>query len=157
MDIQNTNVVKEAIKQAIAEAKLGYIQGHGGPFGASLVKDNEIIAKAHNTVLKNNDCTCHAELSCIKEACKVLNTYKLDDCILVTTSQPCPMCIGAIQWSHIKTVIVCGGKKIADQFGFNDVVFEKNSGINLTFCDEEIEKKIIELFESWKLSNGVIY
>jgi guanine deaminase len=151
------NIIKEAINTAIEEAKFNINSEEGGPFGACIVKNNKIIAKAHNTVLKDKDCTCHGEINAIKKACKVLDTYDLIDCTLVTTSEPCPMCKGAIMWSRIKNVIVCGRKTIAHKFGFDDVNFENPNNINITFCDENIEKKIIFMFEDWQRNNGVIY
>ena len=65
----------------------------GGPFGACIVKDNKIIGKGNNTVLKDNDPTAHAEINAIRDACKKLNTYDLSGCTIYTTCYPCPMCL----------------------------------------------------------------
>jgi guanine deaminase len=153
----DTSIIQIAINTAIDEAKHGYSTGEGGPFSAIIIKDNKIIAKAHNTVLKDKDPTCHGEINCIRKASKVLNTYDLSDCILVTTSEPCCMCRGAILWSHIKSVIACSHLTVADKFGFNDINFEDKNNINLTFCDEDIENKIIEMFTDWQKNNGQLY
>lgn len=111
------------MKEAIKEAKLGIDNSHGGPFGTVIVKDNKIIARGHNCVLRDNDPTEHGEIMAIRSACKKLGTYKLNDCTLYTTAEPCPMCLGAILWSGIKDVYY--GCTISDtsQIGFNDSEF----------------------------------
>ena len=90
------------MEAAIAEAREGINNGDGGPFGAVVVKNGEIVATGHNRVLKNNDSTCHGEIDAIREAEKKLGTYSLAGCEIYTTSEPCPMCLGAIMWSNIK-------------------------------------------------------
>lgn len=92
----------------------------GGPFGAVVVKDGEIISIASNTVLQDNDPTAHAEMNAIREACKVLGTYDLTGCELYATGYPCPMCLSAIIWSNIKKVYVSGTAKQAEEIGFRD-------------------------------------
>lgn len=74
---------------AIKEAKLGIEKRHGGPFGAIIVKDGEIIAQNHNRVIETNDPTAHAEMLVIREASKILNTFDLSECILYTSCEPC--------------------------------------------------------------------
>lgn len=111
------------MKIAIKEAYKGINNHHGGPFGAVIVKNGKIIAKAHNTVLKNNDATCHGEMNAIKKASKKLGTYDLSGCEIYTTGEPCPMCLGAILWSNI--VKIYYGCNIIDteQIGFRDNKF----------------------------------
>ena len=92
----------------------------GGPFGAVIVKDGEIIGKGSNHVLANNDPTAHAEVMAIREACKNLNTYDLTGCILYTTCYPCPMCLSAIIWANIKKVYYGNTKEDAERIGFRD-------------------------------------
>jgi len=92
----------------------------GGPFGAVVVKDGEVISIASNTVLRDKDPTCHAEMNAIRETCKVLGTYDLLGCELYATGYPCPMCMSAIIWANIKKIYVCGLPKDAEQIGFRD-------------------------------------
>lgn len=92
----------------------------GGPFGACIVKDGKVIAKASNHVLKNNDPTAHAEICAIRKACKKLNTYDLSGCELYTTCFPCPMCLSAIMWANIKKVYYGNTKEDAAHIGFRD-------------------------------------
>ena len=77
-------------------------KNYGGPFGAVIVKDNQVIAISSNSVLKDNDPTAHAEINAIREACHKLKTYDLTGCVLYATGYPCPMCLSAIIWSNIK-------------------------------------------------------
>lgn len=92
----------------------------GGPYGACVVKDGEIIGKGSNNVLKNNDPTAHAEIVAIREACKNINTYDLNGCELYTTCYPCPMCLSAIIWSNIKKVYYGNSREEAEKIGFRD-------------------------------------
>ena len=92
----------------------------GGPFGACVVKNGEIIGKGSNHVLSNNDPTAHAEIMAIREACKNINSYDLSGCKLYTSCYPCPMCLSAIIWSNIKKVYYGNTKEDAANIGFRD-------------------------------------
>ena len=112
--------MNEYMNLAVQEAEYGVNNKEGGPFGAVIIKNNEIVASSHNTVLLDNDPTAHAEVNTIRKACKKLNTYDLSDCILYTTSEPCPMCASAIIWSNIKTVYYGTDRKDVANIGFRD-------------------------------------
>ena len=92
----------------------------GGPFGACIVKDGQIIGKGSNHVLANNDPTAHAEVMAIRDACKNINSYDLSDCELYTSCYPCPMCLSAIIWANIKKVYYGNTKEDAADIGFRD-------------------------------------
>lgn len=92
----------------------------GGPFGACVVKDGEIIGKGSNNVLKNNDPTAHAEVMAIRDACKNIGSYDLSGCKIYTSCYPCPMCLSAIIWANIKTVYYGNTKEDAANIGFRD-------------------------------------
>ena len=92
----------------------------GGPFGACIVKNGEIIGKGSNHVLSNNDPTAHAEIMAIRDACTNINSYDLSDCELYTSCYPCPMCLSAIIWSNIKKVYYGNTKEDAANIGFRD-------------------------------------
>lgn len=128
------------MKAAIDEAYMGVDNGHGGPFGCVIVKDNNIIGKGHNEVIKNNDCTCHGEIMAIKDACRNLQTFDLSGCELYTTSAPCPMCQGAIQWANINTVYVGCNIDDAERIGFRDKVFYENAPFVETIDRDECLK-----------------
>ena len=111
------------MKMAIKEAEKGIEKGHGGPFGAVIVKNDKVIAKGHNRVLLNNDPTCHGEVDAIRKACKKLNTFDLSDCIIYTTGEPCPMCMSAILWANINKVYYGCTIKDNEIIGFRDSKF----------------------------------
>lgn len=92
----------------------------GGPFGACVVKNGNIIGKGSNNVLSDNDPTAHAEIMAIRNACKNINSYDLSDCELYTSCYPCPMCLSAIIWSNIKKVYYGNTKEDATSIGFRD-------------------------------------
>ena len=138
---------------AYSEAIYGILVKHGGPFGAVIVKGESIISRAHNEVLLSLDPTAHAEIVAIRRACQVLNTVDLHDCILYSTSKPCPMCAGAIQWSRINKVFFSGGYKDTEKLNFDDLLFANSfSDIDKTWqqIDQEDFPKIISLFENYR-------
>lgn len=132
--------------EAIKEAQKGIANNDGGPFGCVIVKDNKIIAKAHNEVIKNQDCTCHGEIQAIKKACKKLKTFDLSDCDLYTSGQPCPMCLGAIQWARIKNVYyACNYDDTAD-IGFDDKNFFESKVPQTQICHDDG----LKLYDNYK-------
>ena len=130
------------ITLAAREAKQGSKIGDGGPFGA--VKGN-IISIKHNTVLKDNDPTAHAEVNAIREACKILNTHDLSDCTIYSSCEPCPMCLSAIIWSNIKKVYYSSTRTDAENIGFRDeAIYEYLAGTNKIIEKERIKNKECE-------------
>jgi tRNA(Arg) A34 adenosine deaminase TadA len=111
---------KKFMKAAIAAAAEGLKLGKGGPFGAVVVKNGEIIATGCNHVTSTNDPTAHAEVMAIREACRVLGTYQLTDCEIYTSCEPCPMCLGAIYWARPKSVYFASTRHDAAAAGFDD-------------------------------------
>ena len=101
------------IKQAIELAIEGVNQGDGGPFGAVVVKDGVIVGRGNNAVTSSNDPTAHAEVMAIREACKTLGTFQLNGCILYTSCEPCPMCLGAIYWARLDKVYYSATRHVA--------------------------------------------
>jgi guanine deaminase len=110
----------EFMRAAIAESFAGMHCGDGGPFGAVIVKDGQVIAKAHNQVLANSDPTAHAEVMAIREACRQLGHFQLDGCELYTSCEPCPMCLGAIYWARLDRIYYGNTKGDAAEAGFDD-------------------------------------
>lgn len=114
---------KKFMQMAIKEAQNGIRKGHGGPFGAVIVKNGIVIGKGHNQVIKNNDPTCHGEIMAIHKACKTIESFDLSGCEIYTTGEPCPMCLAAILWANISKVYY--GCTIEDtaKIGFRDSIF----------------------------------
>lgn len=136
---------KEFMEIAINEAREGIINYDGGPFGAVVVKNNEVIALGHNRVLSSNDSTCHGEIDAIRKAESKLGTYDLSDCEIYTTSEPCPMCLAAILWANIKKVYY--GCRLSDneEIGFRDAKFDEVMGGRLGLPDGFMEEKDREM------------
>lgn len=105
---------------AADEAAKNLISGDGGPFGAVIVKDGQVVGRGHNEVLKNSDPTCHAEIQAIRAACQTLGTHDLSGCILFTSCYPCPMCLSAAIWANIKEVFYGNTPADAAAIGFRD-------------------------------------
>lgn len=112
--------MKDYLALALTEAEKGVVLNHGGPFGAIIVKDGEIIASAHNTVPYTNDPTAHAEINAIREAAKKLKTFDLSDCEMYITCEPCPMCLAAIHWAKMRKITFACTREDAAEIGFDD-------------------------------------
>jgi guanine deaminase len=110
---------------AIDEAVRGARAGQGGPFGAVVVKDGIVIAKAANAVVANRDPTAHAEVEAIRAACAALGTFQLDGCDLYASCEPCPMCWGAILWARPRALYFAATRDDAAAAGFDDAVFHE--------------------------------
>ena len=108
------------MRMAIMLSKQNVEQSLGGPFGAVIVKNGKVIAKSANKVTTTNDPTAHAEISAIRLACKKIKSFDLSGCVIYTSCEPCPMCLGAIYWTHINTIYYANTKKDAAAIGFDD-------------------------------------
>jgi len=111
---------EDFMNEAIGIAIKGIINDEGGPFGCVIVKEGKIIAKGNNKVTSTNDPTAHAEIIAIRNACGYLNSFQLDGCIMYTTCEPCPMCLGAIYWARPDKVYFGCNKKDAADINFDD-------------------------------------
>lgn len=150
------------MKEAIAESAKNLETGHGGPFGAVIVKDGVIVGRGHNEVIKNNDPTCHGEMQAIRDACKHLGTYDLSGCELYTSAEPCPMCLSAIIWANIKTVYYGNSAKDAAAIGFRDdfiyKFIENGCKDTETMTLQQLDRdEAIKIFEAYKEKNMTIY
>ena len=118
---QDKAFMREAIRLATESVEKG-----GGPFGAVIVKDGEIIAESSNSVTIDNDPTAHAEVNAIRKACKKLGTFDLSGCVVYTSCEPCPMCLGAIYWAHIGRIYYGNSRKDAAAIDFaDDFIYEE--------------------------------
>ena len=141
------------MSRAIALSEESVRRG-GGPFGAVIVKDGKIIAEGSNCVTIDNDPTAHAEVSTIRRACKALGTYDLSGCEIYTSCEPCPMCLGAIYWSHLDKIYYGNNKDDAARIGFNDAfIYEE---LNLKAEDRRLPSQVLlaekaaEAFRMWE-------
>jgi len=148
--------------EAIALSRQSICSGKGGPFGAVIVKEGKIIAKAHNQVTSTNDPTAHAEVVAIRQACQALQTWQLTGCELYTSCEPCPMCLGAIYWARPQQVYYANTKADAANIGFDDQFIYNELELpidkrNLSMTQMMREEALL-VFQEWALTiNKVEY
>ena len=111
---------KEDFMRKAIELSIENVKNGGGPFGAVIVKGDEVIATGVNRVTANHDPTAHAEVSAIRAACEKLGTFDLEGCEIYTSCEPCPMCLGAIYWAHLDKIYYGNNKTDAARIGFDD-------------------------------------
>ena len=148
------------LKLAIEQALEGMRAGAGGPFGAVIVKDDKIIGKGHNTVLKSHDPTAHAEVNAIRNACNTLEDHHLTGAVIYTNFEPCPMCLSAIYWANIRKLYYCAGRDVAEKIGFMDShlygevsrPMEEREVVSIKFLLGEMDR----LLEEWNDMDGRI-
>ena len=148
---------KRFLREAIEIASSGINSG-GGPFGAVISKDGRKIAGSNNRVVLNTDPTAHAEILAIREAALLLKTHDLSGCVLYTSCEPCPMCLGAIYWAGIKRVIYASERYDAAASGFDDDFIYNEISLDpskrqVTFVrlDDHMAK---EVFRKWDNYDG---
>lgn len=142
---------------AAADAMNGMQKGDGGPFGALICRNSEIVSIGHNSVFLETDPSAHAEIVAIRLACRQLGRLFLDDCTLISTCEPCPMCLSAVFWARIPRVFYGCTRQDAEEIGFIDNhIYEALSQGH----SDEIELKQIDnshcipLFRSWQSSQN---
>jgi guanine deaminase len=141
------------MRDAIELGRQGMLNNEGGPFGCVIVKDDVIIGKGWNKVIVNNDPTAHAEITAIRDACKNLGTFQLENCEIYTSCEPCPMCMGAIYWARPGKVYYAGNRKDAAAVGFDDSLIYEELTLPLDKRKIAIEcvcrKDAQEMFKEW--------
>lgn len=150
------------MKIAVELSKQGMEKGDGGPFGCVIIKGDEIVGRGWNQVLLHKDPTAHAEVVAIRDACKRLGTFQLQDCELYTSCEPCPMCLGAIYWARPMKVYFANTQDDAAAIDFDDSFIYRE--INVPHTDKRIpfisfpSKEAQEVFELWKKKeNKLLY
>lgn len=136
--------------------------GWGGPFGAVIVKDGNIIAEGVNRVTAINDPTAHAEVVAIREACAKLGVFALEDCEIYTSCEPCPMCLGAIYWAHLSRVYFGNLAADASEIGFDDSFiyceFAQPAGARSIPMKQMMRDQALAAFRVWKeRANKILY
>lgn len=142
------------MQEAVALSRKGMEDGEGGPFGCVIVKGDEIIGRGNNQVTSLNDPTAHAEVMAIRDACRNLGAYQLEDCEVYTSCEPCPMCLGAIYWARPKKIYYANQREDAAAIGFDDsMIYEE---ITKPLNERKIpivavgRDEAITVFEEWK-------
>lgn len=120
---------EELMRRAITLSEESVING-GGPFGAVIAKNGDVVAEGSNKVTIECDPTAHAEVAAIRQACKALGTFNLSGCEIFTSCEPCPMCLGAIYWAHIDKIYYANNRKDANEIGFDDDFIYSEMSLN---------------------------
>lgn len=148
------------MERALELARKGMEAGDGGPFGAVVVRDGRIVGEGWNRVTSTNDPTAHAEINAIREACRNLGSFQLADCVMYASSEPCPMCFGAIYWARPKKLFFAGTREDAARAGFDDrFIYEE---IDVPPERRRIETSNIlreragEIFDAWRAKTDKI-
>lgn len=151
---------EDYLLKAFEEAFEGMRNNKGGPFGAIVVRQESIIGKGCNMVTSTNDPTAHAEIIAIRNACMNINHFHLDDAVIYSTCEPCPMCLSAIYWAKIKKVYYCSSRNDAENIGFNDNYIYKELGIQLMSVSLKLEQLQLpladKLFNEWANKNDKV-
>jgi tRNA(Arg) A34 adenosine deaminase TadA len=126
----------------------------GGPFGAVIAKEGEVIATGVNRVTANNDPTAHAEVSAIREACRKVKNFKLDGCVVYSSCEPCPMCLSALYWAGISKIYYANTKDDAKAIDFDDsFIYEQLSlerGDRSIASEQMMHDEALKAFEMWR-------
>jgi tRNA(Arg) A34 adenosine deaminase TadA len=152
---QDLKFMRLAIEKAKAGVKMGQT-----PFGACIVKNDQVVTCNHNIVWKNTDITAHAEITAIRVACKKLKTIDLLGCTIYSTCEPCPMCFSACHWARISRIVYGASIKDAANFGFNELAvsnftLKKIGKSDIKITSGLLLKEIVELFKFWQKQSKV--
>ncbi len=147
--------MRQTISLAVENVKMG-----GGPFGAVIVKGDEVVATGANRVTPDNDPTAHAEISAIRAACKKLGTFDLSGCVIYTSCEPCPMCLGAIYWAHLDKIYYGANQHDAAAVNFDDSFIYKE----LELAPEKRHKPVENIlhdeaqapFDAWRAKSDKV-
>ncbi len=147
------------MRRAIREARRNLRSIDGGPFGACVVRGGEVVAAARNTVLRDRDATRHAEVNAIRAASRRLRTRDLSDCVIYSTTEPCPMCFGAIHWAGIRTIVAGTGIPDARRAGFRELLIPDRALMRLgrsrvRLIEGFLYDECVELFRAWVKTPG---
>lgn len=136
------------------EASMQSVENGGGPFGAVIVRGEQVLAVASNSVTLRNDPTAHAEVEAIRIACSKESSFSLAGCDIYSSCEPCPMCLSAIYWAGINRIFYANNRKDADSIGFSDDFLYNQISLNVSErtipAVEMMREKAIKVFEAWQ-------
>ena len=156
MEEQDIKFMKEAIRLA----REGMSNNEGGPFGAIVVRDGEIIGRGNNQVTSSNDPTAHAEVVAIRRACEKLQTFQLEDCTIYTSCEPCPMCLGAIYWARPRRLVFAASRQDAADVEFDDEFIYKEIPMAVDqrsiLTEQVLRDEAVRVFKEWEAKEDKI-
>jgi guanine deaminase len=152
----NNQFMRAAIRLAQRQMRAG----SGGPFGAVIVRRGRIIARGFNAVTSTNDPTAHAEVMAIRAACRKLGTFKLDECELYTSCEPCPMCLAAIYWARLRRVFYANARRDAARIGFDDELIYRELSLPISrrsvSMKQVLRREALKAFAEWAAKSDKI-
>lgn len=141
----------ELLRIAI-DAALASVAGGGGPFGAVVAREGEIVGQGTNRVVLDADPTAHAEIAAIREACRRLGSHRLEGCTVFSSCEPCPMCLGAIHWARVSRLVYACGREDAAAAGFDDALLYRElspSGVHRLARRQALRAEGLAAFRAW--------
>lgn len=145
---------EDLMRRAIAISAEQMRANKGGPFGAVIAKDGEIIAEGWNKVTSANDPTAHAEVEAVREAGRVLGTFDLSGCVIYTSCEPCPMCLSAIYWARLDRIYYANTRNDAADIGFDDALIYDEVAKDITERILPMEHLVLseaaQIFDEWR-------
>lgn len=143
------------MRAAIRLARDKMRRGDGGPFGAVVVRRGKIVGRGWNRVTSANDPTAHAEVTAIRDACRQLKTFRLDDCELYASCEPCPMCLAAIYWARVGKIFYAGARRDAAAAGFDDDSIGRELAKPISrrkiLMRQFLRKEALNVFNEWRV------
>ena len=147
------------MRAAIEAARASVSRGAGGPFGACIVRDGQVLAVSSNHVLAHHDPTAHAEVSAIRLACAQLETHLLEGAECYTTTEPCPMCFASLNWARVGKIVYGTNIADVDALGFNELTIsnfqmKELGGSNIEIVPDFLRPECLELLQFWSNLEG---
>ncbi len=142
------------MREAIRLSQEGMQKNAGGPFGAVIVKDQVIIGRGYNQVTSRHDPTAHAEINAIRDACRQIEHFSLENCVIYTSCEPCPMCLAAIYWARIRRIVYGNTRADAAAIDFDDDWIYREVSLPLPErfvpMEQVLASEAIQAFEAWR-------
>ncbi|HMN90816.1 MAG TPA: nucleoside deaminase [Saprospiraceae bacterium] len=142
------------MRETIRLSQEGMNKNAGGPFGAVIVKDQVIIGRGYNQVTSLHDPTAHAEINAIRDACRQIEHFSLENCVIYTSCEPCPMCLAAIYWARIRRIVYGNTRADAAAIDFDDDWIYREVSLPLPErfvpMEQVLASEAIQAFEAWR-------
>lgn len=150
MTTMQAKFMRAAIRISLAKMRVNC----GGPFGAIVVRRGRIVGRGWNQVTSQNDPTAHAEIVAIRDACRRLRRFCLDDCEIYTSCEPCPMCLAAIYWAHCKKVFYANTREDAARVNFDDELIYRELALPVSRrkvpMQQLLRNEALKAFAEWQ-------
>lgn len=160
MNTKKKNAFDETFMRRAIRISIDNINQNGGPFGAVIVKDGQIVAESGNRVTENLDPTAHAEIMAIRQACEKLKTFDLSGCEIYSSCEPCPMCLSAIYWARLDALYFANTKEDAKRIDFDDSFIYEQIPLSIEKrsipTSQHLHEEALEAFRIWEAKTDKI-